>query len=175
MDLGVANGVTFCCIASCGFDSVANRIANETPLPGSVVYLYAALKTLASWKPATFQLEVDGEQREVTGYSVIVGNSKAYGGGMFVAPGADLHDGLLQLVTIRKSPRLRFLALLPTVFKGKHIHAPEVSVSDARTVLVSADRSFTVYADGDPLCELPAEISVMPDAVRIVLAAGSNG
>ena len=45
------------CIASCGFDSDANRIANEAKfVKGPLVYAYAALRALAQWKPATFTL-----------------------------------------------------------------------------------------------------------------------
>ena len=53
LDLGEAGGRTFIGIASCGFDSEANRIANETRLVrGNLVYAYGALRALASWRPA---------------------------------------------------------------------------------------------------------------------------
>src|SRR5688500_4091150 len=68
IDVGEANGRRFLCIASCGFDSDANRIANETRwLKGNLVYLYAALRALAAWNPARFTLTLDGERREVIG------------------------------------------------------------------------------------------------------------
>ena len=61
LDLGEADGRTFIGIASCGFDSVANRIANETRVVrGNLVYTYGALRALASWRPATFTIELDG-------------------------------------------------------------------------------------------------------------------
>src|ERR1700749_23903 len=52
LDLGVVGGRTFIGIASCGFDSVANRIANDTKLVrGNLVYAYGALRALAGWRP----------------------------------------------------------------------------------------------------------------------------
>jgi len=169
MDLGEANGKTFCCIASLGFDSDANRIANETRVPGALAYLWAAIRALAQWKPATFTLDLDGEHYGLEGFSVIAANSKAYGGGMFIAPDADVHDGQLDVVTIGGKSRLRFLALLPTVFRGSHVHTRQVTVRRGRRLTISADREFTVFADGDPLCELPATVSIRQDAVRIML------
>ena len=81
------DGTPFVGIASFGFDSDANRIANEAKLvKGNAVYLYAALRALAAWKPAHFTVTVDGERHELSGYSVAVGNSKAYGGGMYRPP-----------------------------------------------------------------------------------------
>ena len=50
-------------------------------------------------------MKVDGERHEISGYSVAVGNSKAYGGGMFILPQAELDDGKLDVMLVRDSPR----------------------------------------------------------------------
>jgi YegS/Rv2252/BmrU family lipid kinase len=169
IDVGEANGERFLCIASCGFDSDANRIANETTaIGGAPVYAYAAIKALWQWRPARFTVTVDGERAEVTGYSVVVANSKAYGGGMFVAPQALLDDGELDVITTADVPKRSFLAGLPAVFKGEHIDRPEVSMRRGRVVEVAADRPFDVYADGDRITELPARITVLPDALDLI-------
>ena len=163
IDVGEANGVRFLCIASCGFDSDANRIANEAKLvKGPLVYAYAALRALAQWKPATFTLTGDGAKREVRGYSVVAANSKAYGGGMFVAPDAELDDGQLDVVTTADVPKLAFLRGLPDVFKGEHVDRPEVDVFRCRELLIEADRPFAVYADGEHITDLPATVRLLP-------------
>jgi len=169
IDVGEANGRRFLCIASCGFDSDANRIANETKIVrGKLVYLYAALRALAAWKPARFTLELDGERHELTGYAVAVANSKAYGGGMFIAPDAELDDGVLDVVWTEGVSKLRFLSQLPKVFKGTHVENPEVGVRRAAEVKVSADRPFAVYADGDHITDLPATIKLLPKALELI-------
>jgi len=93
IDIGEANGKPFLGIASVGFDSDANRIANESRLGGNFVYAWAALRALAGWKPARFTIAIGDQRTRVEGFSVIVANNKAYGGGMFVAPDAELDDG----------------------------------------------------------------------------------
>jgi YegS/Rv2252/BmrU family lipid kinase len=171
LDLGEAAGSTFIGIASCGFDSDANRIANETRLVrGNLVYTYGALRALATWVPMTFTLIIDGgESRAFTGYSVAAANSKAYGGGMYLAPDASLDDGLLDLVIIEQVPKLRFLRLLPTVFKGEHVRQPNVRIVRVGEVTISADRPVTLYADGDPVADLPVTIRVLPHAVNTIV------
>ncbi len=111
LDLGQAGDRTFIGIASCGFDSVVNRIANETTrVRGSLVYAYALLRALPSWQAAEFEVTLDGgPTRRFTGYSVAAANSKAFGGGMLLAPNASLTDGLLDVVIIEHMSRLRFL------------------------------------------------------------------
>src|SRR6202008_2666655 len=100
--------------------------------------------------------------RSFSGYSFAAANSKAYGGGMFIAPDAELDDGLLDVVITEAVSKLHFLINLPKVFKGTHIENPEVRVLRVRELRVSADRPFTVYADGDPIAELPATITALP-------------
>lgn len=169
VDVGEANGERFLCIASCGFDSDANRIANETKfITGPLVYAYAALKALWQWRAARFTVNVDGEVTTVTGYSVVVANSSAYGGGMFVAPDARLDDGELDVVTTADGSKRRFLTGLPEVFKGEHINRDDVWTTRGAVVEIDADRPFDVYADGDRLTELPARISVLAGALLLI-------
>jgi YegS/Rv2252/BmrU family lipid kinase len=172
LDLGEVEGRPFIGIASCGFDSEANRVANEAPSQlGSLVYAYGALRALAAWTPARFELELDGRPLAFSGYSVVIANSRAYGGGMFVAPNAELDDGLFDVVLSGKGPKRRFLFNLPKVFEGRHLESPAVHVERAREVRVNADRAFTVYADGDPIGDLPVTVRVRPRALRVLAPA----
>ena len=169
VDVGEVNGARFLCIASCGFDSEANWIANESRVRGPLVYAYAALKALAAWKPATFTLDLDDQREEVTGYTVAAANGKAYGGGMIAAPQAELDDGLLDVGATGNVGKLRFLRGLAQIFKGEHLETLEVKLWRVAEVRIEADRPFTVYADGDPIAELPATVRVLPAALRVIV------
>jgi YegS/Rv2252/BmrU family lipid kinase len=171
IDLGATGDRTFIAIASLGFDSDANRIANEAPARlGQLVYVYGALRALAAWKPATFMVEVDGERVEFTGWTVAVANCKAYGGGMLAAPDASLEDGELDVVMLARTSKLYLLrSVMPRVFKGTHVNDPSVRVMRGAQVRVEADRPFVVYADGDPIGELPITLRALPGALRVLL------
>jgi YegS/Rv2252/BmrU family lipid kinase len=174
---GARAGQAFVGIASCGFDSDANRIANEAPAwMGGLVYAYGALRALLSWRPARFEIELQpqGERHAFSGYSVAAANSKAYGGGMQMAPDALLDDGLLEVVTVERVGKLRFVANLPKVFRGKHVKEPSVRVFRAAEITIEADRAFTAYADGDPIGELPLRVSALPGAVRMLVPAAGG-
>jgi YegS/Rv2252/BmrU family lipid kinase len=176
LDLAMADQHTFIGIASCGFDSEANRIANAATLVrGSLVYRYAALRALAAWHPAEFTVELDGRVEILTGYTVAVANSGIYGRGMELAPGARLDDGVLDVVIIEQMSKLRFLRALPRVFSGRHVNVPGFRIERARSVRVSADRPMSVYADGDPISTLPVCITVLPGAVRTLVPLGHGG
>jgi YegS/Rv2252/BmrU family lipid kinase len=169
LDVGRVDGKAFVGIASFGFDSDANRIANETRIVrGNLVYLYAALRALIQWKHARFTVVVDGEKHEFTGMSVAVGNSKAYGGGMFLLPMAELDDGKLD-VYIGTYSKLQCLRGLPKVFKGTHVDDPHVQFLRGEKVEVSADRPFEIYADGDPLARTPATVTIERQTLRVIV------
>jgi diacylglycerol kinase family enzyme len=68
-------------------------------------------------------------------------------------------------------PKHRFLRLLPTVFSGSHVALDEVTILRGSIVELSADRPFTIYADGDPLAVLPATLRVLPSAARVMVPA----
>jgi YegS/Rv2252/BmrU family lipid kinase len=169
VDVGDVNGRPFVGIASVGFDSDANRIANETRVvKGNLVYLYAGLRTLVEWQPATFEVVVDGEPHSVTGYGLAIANSKAYGGGMYLAPHAELDDGRLDVVLSGRDSKFHHLTLMAKVFKGTHVDDPYIRWLAGSEVKVSADRPFTMYADGDPIGDLPVTVRVSKQALRVI-------
>jgi YegS/Rv2252/BmrU family lipid kinase len=172
IDVGEVNGRRFLGIASFGFDSDANRIANQARLvKGNLVYAYAAFRAMVAWRAATFEVAVNGgDPTTYRGFSVAIANSQAFGGGMFVAPHAKLDDGLFDIVVIDGISKLRYLTNLPKVFKGTHIEEDGViELSAAGSIVtVSADRNFGVYADGEHLADLPATLRVLRRALRVI-------
>src|SRR5436190_2014877 len=61
IDVGEANDRRFLCVASFGFDSECNRIANETKIvTGNLVYAYSVPRAIIAWHPARFEVTIDG-------------------------------------------------------------------------------------------------------------------
>jgi YegS/Rv2252/BmrU family lipid kinase len=172
VDLAVAGETVYLGILSAGIDSEVNRIALETRLKlGTFVYTYGVLRAIARWKPATWQVTIDGTTQAYPGYSVAIGNSGVFGGGMYLAPDASLQDGKLDVVLIRQQPRLRYLRGLPRVFNGTHLKDPAITLLQGTEIRCEADRPFTAYADGDPIGDLPLTVTVLPGALRVVTPA----
>jgi diacylglycerol kinase family enzyme len=173
IDLGLAGTRVFVCVAHAGFDGVANDIANRTPvLRGTPVYLYAALRAVGGWRAATFGVDTGDGATERPGWSVAVGNAGSYGGGMRITPHAVLDDGRLAVTVIGDVTRPEFLRTLPLVFSGRHVEHPKVSTDSAQAVVLSADRPFDVYADGELVGPLPMTIRCLPSALEVAVSRG---
>ena len=170
IDVADIDGRAYLGIASSGLDSDAGDIANATRLNlGQLVYVYATLRAVRAWRPARWEVVIDGAARSFTGYSVAVANSGVFGGGMYLAPDAKLDDGLLDVVMIGDIPKRRYLGSLPKVFTGAHVREPGIEICQAREVAFHADRPFNVQADGDPIADLPATVRVQPGALRVLV------
>jgi YegS/Rv2252/BmrU family lipid kinase len=173
IDVGEANGKRFLGIASVGFDSECNRLANEIHwLRGNSVYAYSMVRTLIGWRSARFTLALGDERKRISGYFVAVANNSVYGGGMYIAPNAQLDDGEFDVVSIGEDSKLRFLLGLKDVLKGKHLNKDSVEVFRASRLELDASRPFPVYADGDHLTDLPVSLRVLPRSLSILVSPG---
>jgi YegS/Rv2252/BmrU family lipid kinase len=171
IDVGEAGGSTYVGILSAGLDSDVQVIANDTRLRrlGPLVYVLGVLVALARWRPARWEVEIDGARHAFVGYSVAVANSGVFGGGMWLVPDAVIDDGLLDVAFTLDRPKRDCLRGLVKVFKGAHLDEPGFELHRGREVVFRADRPFTAYADGDPIADLPATARVVPGALRVIV------
>jgi YegS/Rv2252/BmrU family lipid kinase len=176
-DLAEVAGRAYLNVAGAGFDSEANRIANQRLgwTRGRPRYLGAVLAELVVGRTAQFQLDLDGRASRFQGWLVAVANGPSYGGGMLVAPAASLADGLLEVVVVHAVGKLEFLRTLPKLFSGRHVEHPAVAVHRAARVELDADRPLAVYADGEPAGTLPATFTVRPAAITVLAADPAPG
>jgi len=98
-------------------------------------------------------------------------NAPAYGGGMKIAPHAQLDDGKLDVCIVRAMGRLKLFCLFPTVYFGEHLGFREVEYSQAETARLETESPIDVYADGEYVCQTPVEFSVARNALKVVVPA----
>jgi len=172
VDLGRVNGRWFTTVTASGFDAEANRWANTvTRLSGTTLYVAAIFRTLAVYRPQEFRITVDGEAHEITAWLVAVGNGPSYAGGMRVAPGARLDDGILDVTVVGAVSRAALVANLPKIFSGRHVAHPDVHLFRGSRVEVApgAPGGFAMecYADGERVGPLPAAIEAVRGALTV--------
>ena len=172
--LGVSSALPrlFCNVAGVGLDSEANRRANALPrwLRGRGGYLLSALGALRTFKPMRFVIEAPLHRRiDEPGLFVAFANGPTYGGGFRIAPKADFSDGQLDICFVRKMPRIQLLRLLPTVFSGRHVQHGEVEYFKTSCLRIETAVPLDVYADGEFVCRTPVEVSVMPNALQVIV------
>jgi diacylglycerol kinase (ATP) len=164
----------FCGVAGCGLDSAAARRANQMPrwLRGHGGYALALLPLLLKLPAYSMRLtQVTGKDRtEAERLTLLAAfaNTQFYGDGMRIAPKADFADGKLDICRITTLNPFKLFCMFPTVYFGHHLLLPEVEYSRAERVHVQTEAPLDIYADGEFVCETPAEISVAAGALRVI-------
>lgn len=170
-DAGEIEGRLFVNILSCGFDGEVAELINTRfkALRGTAAYVAAVLTALMSYKAVPLRLEVDGEIIEKKVMLCAIANARTYGGGMKVAPLAELNDGLLDVVLVGEVSVFEFLRQFPKVFSGSHLGHPAISLHKGRHVSLKADRSLPLGIDGDVIKRSEVEVILRPSLVPLII------
>ncbi|WP_256841577.1 diacylglycerol/lipid kinase family protein [Ornithinimicrobium cryptoxanthini] len=156
----------------CGLDAlIAARAATLPRWLGAQSYTVAVLPELVRLRPMAYRLELDDQVLELDALVVAVCNMPVYGGGMRIAPDADPGDGLLDVIIIKPVGATSAVRLLAGVFSGRHSNHPSVRIERARRVSV-AGPELVAHGDGEALCPLPVDCSVVPGAIDVLVPAG---
>lgn len=161
-------------VAGAGFDSrCATRINEHRPkvlakLSGTSAYIVAVLSELRCYQTTALRLELDDRVVETRAILCAIANAQSYGGGMKVAPDADLCDGLFDICLIKDISALEFLRAFPGVFSGKHIHHPQVEMFRASHVKLESQPPLPVLVDGDIMGCSPAEFEMVPKGIEVL-------
>jgi diacylglycerol kinase (ATP) len=96
-------------------------------------------------------------------------NTPTYGGGMKIAPRAQMDDGLLDVCVIGGIDPFKLACMFPTVYFGRHLSIREVDYFSAASLRVETEHPLDLYADGEYVCRTPVEVSVQPGALRVIV------
>lgn len=171
VDLGQANGRYFCTVAGIGFDATVNAKVQGWPWRalGRWAYPLGVLRYLPSFKPPTLTLTGPFGQVTRRGYLVAVSNSGMYGGGVRIAPRSSPVDGVLDVCLVGVMDRVELLRLLPSAYRGGHLHHSAVSMFQGDEIVVEADPPMPVVLDGESAGDTPVHFLVAPGALRVVV------
>jgi diacylglycerol kinase (ATP) len=179
VEAAVPHGHYFCCVGGVGLDGEVARRANQFPrwlrghggyvlsLP-SALFKFAALPMKLSLANAE-DLGTMVARREAPIVLAAFANAPVYGGGMKIAPQAQLDDGLLDLCIISSINKFKLFCLFPTVYFGRHLGMEEVEYLQTSRLRIETAKPLEVYADGEYVCKTPIEVSLARNALRVIV------
>lgn len=160
-------------VIGAGFDAVVAARAERIPvLRGAGRYVVAIMRELPRFSAATFELVLDGRLHQQRAMMVVLAKGTTYGGGMRVAPMAQLTGGWIEVCIVGEVSKTEFLRAFPRVFRGTHVDHPAVTMLRARKVELSGDRPLELIGDGDLTGRLPATVTVEPASLSVVVGRG---
>jgi YegS/Rv2252/BmrU family lipid kinase len=173
IDVGQANGRTFCLMASAGFDAaVVHRVHRRRR--GHITRLSYALPIVQvvqdyCYPPIDVELIDTGER--LRGSLVFVFNVPRYGLGLSIAREAQPDDGLLDLYVFERPGMFALAGYALAILRGHHRDRPDVHYRRARGFRLSSTKPVPLQTDGDPAGWLPATIEVLPQRLTLLVPA----
>lgn len=149
-------------------------LERTTPLVKKVfgqrlAYPVGALRAIRSYRAPQMRVTCDGQTWMNRFLLVCASNGEMAGGGMRLAPGARIDDGMLDVNACEAIGRRATLALLWQVCRGQRMAHPKLQYFTAHTLAVEADPPLAVAADGELIGHTPAQLEVVPQALKILI------
>ncbi|MCW5959597.1 MAG: diacylglycerol kinase family lipid kinase [Pyrinomonadaceae bacterium] len=138
---------------------------------GKANFAFSTLQEVLESDFLTVRVKIDEkEEKTLNTINFAVANSRFFGGGMKIAPGAKINDGLFDVINIGDIKTLKILLNAYKLYGGSHLALKEVKSTVAKRVEVSAfdtDKTIFIETDGELPGELPAVWEIVPNAMRI--------
>jgi len=155
-------------VAGTGYDAyMTERVPR--PVPSAFTYLRGAVAGLARYRAPFFRIVADGERIEGRLLLAFVANAQYCGNRMHVVPTARMDDGLLDVLAVEELSLLQVLPKLVKLYSGRILGDPLVRHLCAARVRIETDPPAAVQADGQIVGRTPAEFTLLPQALRVVV------
>lgn len=173
VDLGKLNDDYFINVAAGGIlSNVGYQVLPEAKLVlGRMAYYLEGLKeiTLQGIKPINLQIDSKEYSGNEEVLLFLISNSSSIGGFKKIAPKADVVDGLLDIVIVKKSDVGNLANIFFNIFSGEHVNNPNVIYFKSNNIKLKSVEDVNIDIDGEYGGKLPAEFQVLPKAFRILV------
>ncbi len=167
IDTCQANELPFFCTCGMGFDADVSKAFIDSPLRGFITYSKIALEKYIKYEPETYSVTMEGlpEVKDTKAFVVVAANASQYGNNAYIAPKANMTDGLLDIVIIEPFKSITLPHISLQLFTQK--------LQDNSSYTTYQTTSATFRREKDGVMHLDGESVTMPREVKISLKAQS--
>jgi diacylglycerol kinase (ATP) len=166
IDSATINGQPFFCTAGVGFDAyVAAQFAQEATR-GLRTYVRSTFKSFWEYQPQPYDL--NGQKQQL--FTLTFANASQFGNNAYIAPQADISDGLLDVCLMRPFAKIRGVELSTRLFTKSLPACNFIDYQRLATGTVESEQPFLIHYDGESL-QLDAtvlKIAVVPQSLRVI-------
>jgi diacylglycerol kinase (ATP) len=169
IDVGRERDRHFVSVLGLGFPAIVADHANHTRLQGPAAFFVAFYRALSRLEPVPLVIRLDDIKLEGDFVAVMVQNTPFTGGGLHMAPGAKVDDGLLDVVVVNGIRKLDLMVSFPKVYRGRHLTHHSFGLYRTRSVRIETQSPLPKMFDGDLCGSSPVEATVVPRALKVVV------
>ena len=167
-----ANEKIFFCTCGVGFDAAVSQKFAREKRRGSLTYIKNMVEEYLSYKPESYELLVDGTTIKEKAFLIAVANASQYGNNAFIAPHANIQDGMMD-ITILAPFDFRYIAPLSIQLFTKQIDRnSKIKIIRGKSATIIRQKPGMMHLDGEPVmaaCEV--QINVIPSVLNVITPA----
>lgn len=171
IDVGQVNDQIFIEVAGIGLEAALFPAAEEIKQSGlfpTIQGILSGLRTLFIFKPARLRIALDGRRRRpYNAIQLTICNAPFYGVHFQLASKISMDDGLLDAFIYRNFSKLEYLRYVLFLSQGKRPYQPRLKRLRVQSLRVTTDAPMEIQVDGQPSGFTPAEVKVLPGALRV--------
>jgi YegS/Rv2252/BmrU family lipid kinase len=169
MDIGFAGGHPFISNAGVAFDALIARKFAKSEKRGLMAYSWLVTKYMWLYKERDFKITIDGKELNRKAFMVVVANGQQFGYNFRIAPMASYSDGLLDVIIVRKFPKITGALLALRGLTGTISGSPYVEHISGREIAVSSPMMKLMQVDGDAHeCSTEISFTLRQGAQRVI-------
>lgn len=153
IDSGTINGRPFFCTAGIGFDAYISSLFSTNKRRGLRTYVELVLKKLFAYKPQPGRIQMAGNDFYADCFVLAFANAAQYGNNAYIAPMANIRDGLLDMCLIRKITVPKAIQLAYGMFTNQMIGTSGAQYFRSAAAEVHFEKPMKFHADGEYLGE----------------------
>jgi YegS/Rv2252/BmrU family lipid kinase len=170
IDYGLINNEAFFCTCGVGFDAhIGNKFANAKNR-GFITYIKETISSFFSYKAKKYKVKVDGEKVKTKAFLITIANAGQWGNDVYIAPKADIQDGLLDVCIVSRYPKYKALGLGIKIFSRTIDQSKFVTTIKGKSVTIKRKKKGEVHLDGEPaIMGKKLKIEIVPKGLNVIV------
>lgn len=175
IDAGKINDEYFFCTAGVGFDAVVGERFNSSSTRGLASYMEHCAKEYVKYEPEEYEIDLLGAKFKQKAFLITFANSSQWGNNVYIAPDANISDGMMDVVIWRSSPMVTMPLITAELFLRKIKYSEFVDTYRCKEVVIRRKGGGVIQFDGESM-EMGEEIrvSVQHNALEVLVPEQSK-
>ena len=168
-DYGVINDLPFFCTCGMGFDAFISLKFAEAGKRGPITYVENVLKEGLKYQPETYEIVDDQGVIYNKAFLIACANASQYGNNAYIAPGATMKDGLLDVIIMEPFSVLDAPQIAADLFMKTLSNNSKIKTFRTKSIHIHRKHPGAIHYDGDPIMTgKDIDIHIEPLGLRIV-------
>lgn len=150
MDFGKINDRKFFCTTGVGFDAHIGHVFSKLDGRGFVNYLKATVSEFRRYKPQRYELSINGTTIVRDAFLITFANASQYGNNAYIAPHADISDGVLEVAILKQFPLVSAPALGARLFLKNIDKSSYIETFQCNSAVLKRTNPDVIHFDGEP-------------------------